>query len=123
VRTSLPEAGSKRKPQLVFPDLHLFVDARAADPFREWFEDFVIAGNNDDDREREGSIAFQDPMLGEPLCVLTMVHMGIYRIAELAPPEKGPRQVRVDLYCERMELNASEKAAGGDTQELSPVKA
>jgi len=103
VRTSLPEEGSKRKAQLVFPDLHLFVDVRTADPFREWFEDFVIAGNNDDDREREGSI--------------------IYRIAELAPPEKGPRQVRVDLYCERMELNSTAKAAAGDTQDVPPVRA
>jgi len=122
VRTSLPEVGTKKKPLLIFPDIHLYVDADRTDPFREWFEDFVIAGNNDDDKEREGSIAFQDPMLGEPLCVLSMVHMGIFRVAELPPPEKGPRKVRVDLYCERMELNASEEASAGDTQQVSPVK-
>lgn len=122
VRTSFPEAGTKKKPQLIFPDIHLFLDAARADPFREWFEDFVIAGNNDDDKEREGSITYQDPMMGDPLCVLQLVHVGIYRIADLPPPPTGPRRVRVDLYCERMELSASEDASAGDTQPLAPVK-
>jgi hypothetical protein len=122
VVTSLPEPGTKKKPLLIFPDIHLYVDADRTEPFREWFDDFVISGNNDDDKEREGSITFQDPMMGDPLCVLTMVHMGIFRIAELPPPDKGPRKVRVDLYCERMELNASDEASAGDTAPVAPVK-
>jgi hypothetical protein len=122
VKTSLPEPGSKKRPTLIFPDIHLYLDASKADPFREWFEDFVLAGNNDDDREREGSITYQDPMLGDPLAVLQLVHLGIFRIVEEPTPPTGPRRTRVDLYCERMELSSSEAASAGDTQPLAPVK-
>ncbi len=107
VKTSLPEPGSRRRPTLIFPDIHLYVDADKADSFRDWFEDFVIAGNNEDDREREATIEYQDPMLGDPLAVLHLLHVGIYRVADEPPPVTGPRRVRVDLYCERMELASS----------------
>src|SRR4051812_2293281 len=121
VVTSIPEG--KKKATLIFPDLRIYVDAEKAEPFREWFEDFVIAGNNDDDKEREGSIDYQDPMLGDPLAVLQILHLGIHRIADEPPPPTGPRRVRVDLYCERMELTSSAAAANaGDTQPLAPVK-
>ncbi len=91
VATSVPEG--KKKATLIFPDIRVYVDAEKADPFREWFEDFVIAGNNDDDKEREGSIEYQDPMLGDPLAVLQVLHLGIYRIADEPPPPTGPRRV------------------------------
>jgi hypothetical protein len=107
VKTSLPEAGSRKRPTLVFPDVRLYVDADKADSFREWFEDFVIAGNNDDEREREGFIEYQDPMLGDPLAVLHLRHLGIYRVADEPSPRAGLRRVQVDLYCERMELSSS----------------
>jgi hypothetical protein len=107
VKTSLPEPGSRKRPTLIFPDVRLYVDADKADSFREWFEDFVIAGNNDDEREREGYIEYQDPMLGDPLAVLHLRHMGIYRVADEPSPRAGLRRVQVDLYCERMELSSS----------------
>lgn len=121
VVTSIPER--TKRATLIFPDLRIYVDAEKADPFREWFEDFVIAGNNDDDKEREGSIEYQDPMLGDPLAVLQILHLGIHRIADEPPPPTGPRRVRVDLYCERMELTSSATVAdASDTQPLAPVK-
>jgi hypothetical protein len=107
VRTTLPEPGSRTRPTLIFPDIRLYVDAAKADSFHEWFEDFVIAGNNDDDREREATIEYQDPMLGDPLAVLHIMHVGIYRVADEPPSGTGPRRVQVDLYCERMELGST----------------
>ena len=113
---------SERPAQLVFPDLHIYVDYEKAQPFRDWFDDFVIKGNNDDDKERDGAITFQDPMMGDPLSVLQIKHLGIYRVSDEPPPERGPRRVRVDLYCERMELTASAEGAAGDTAPMAPVK-
>ena len=107
VKTSLPEPGSRKRPTLIFPDVRLYVDAEKDESFREWFEDFVIAGNNDDEREREGYIEYQDPMLGDPLAVLHLRHLGIYRVADEPSPRAGLRRVQVDLYCERMELSSS----------------
>lgn len=85
---------------LVFPDVRLHVDVARARSFRDWFDDFVLGGNNDDDKERAGRITFYDPLLKDALATLELVHLGIFRIAE--EPVAG--RVQIDLYCERMEL-------------------
>jgi hypothetical protein len=90
--------------KLVFPDIHLDVDDARADAFREWFDDFVIAGNNDDDKEREGAITLFDPLLERALARLELRHIGIWRMGEPESEAGGASRVRVDLYCERMEL-------------------
>ncbi|MBS2021579.1 MAG: hypothetical protein JST92_04165, partial [Deltaproteobacteria bacterium] len=121
VRTVFPEENKGRKSTLVFPDIHLHVDEDKVDPFREWFEDFVIAGNNDDDKERFGTITYLEPLLGGPMAVLQMHHLGIYRVSDEPPAPTGPRRVRVDLYCERLELGQRESAPTGMTEEMPPV--
>jgi hypothetical protein len=121
VQTQLPEDGGVKKPTLIFPDIHLHVEADKAEPFRQWFEEFVIQGNNDDDQERDGAITYLDSMLSDPLAVLQLRHLGIYRVAEEPPVEKGPRRVRVDLYCERMELRENDIPSGNTVEELSPL--
>jgi hypothetical protein len=121
VRTKLPEETGGRQSQIVFPDLHLHLDADKAEPFHEWFEDFIIRGNNDDDQEKGGTITYMDPLLSDPLGVLILHHLGIYRIADEAPNAQGIRRVRVDLYCERMELSPTGVAAGNTEQGLPPV--
>jgi hypothetical protein len=121
VQTDLPPEGSKKKPQLVFPDLHLSVDRNRADGFLEWFDDFIVGGNNDDDKERQGSITYLDAMLESALAFLEIHHLGIYRIAEMPPTATMPATVRVDLYCERMELKSTAESTG-ETTELAPLK-
>lgn len=121
VHTKLPEENNGRTPVLVFPDLHLHLDADKAEPFHEWFEDFIIRGNNDDEQEKGGSITYLDPLLSDPLGVLILHHLGIYRIADEPPNAQGIRRVRVDLYCERMELSPTGVAAGNTEQGLPPV--
>lgn len=120
VKTVFAQVGSKKKPTLVFPDIHLHVEASKADPWREWFEDFVIGGNNDDDRERDGTITYLEPMQTEPLAILQLFHVGIFRIADEPLPKSGPPRVQVDLYCERMELTST-GAPAGDTAPMKPV--
>ena len=121
IQTQFAKVGSKTKPVLVFPDIHLHVEQTKADPFHEWFEDFVIAGNNDDDKERDGTITYMEPMQTEPLAILQLFHVGIFRIADEPVPVKGPPRVQVDLYCERMELTASHAPSGSTDRSLKPV--
>ncbi len=120
VRTQFAQVGTKKKPVLVFPDIHLHVEASKAQTFRDWFEDFVIAGNNDDDKERDGTITYLEPMQTEPLAILQLFHVGIFRISDEPLPAKGPPRVQVDLYCERMELTST-GAPAGDTAPMKPV--
>ena len=121
VQTQFAQVGTRKKPVLVFPDIHLHVEHTKVDAFREWFEDFVIGGNNDDDKERDGTITYLEPMMSEPLAILQLFHVGIFRIADEPLPAKGPPRVQVDLYCERMELTTS-NAPSGDTAPNKPVK-
>ena len=120
IRTQFPEAGGGKRGTLIFPDIFIHVDVNHLDVWREWFEDFVIHGNNDDDKERDGVINYLDPMMTTPLAVLQIKHLGIYRIAIEAPPPTGPRTAKVFLYCERMELTTVE-SGGGDTAPHKPV--
>ncbi|MGZ6141915.1 MAG: hypothetical protein ACXWLM_01195 [Myxococcales bacterium] len=84
---------------LAFSDVHLQVSAGKLGSFEDWFEDFVLRGNNDDDKERDGRITFYDPLLKDALATLELYHLGVYRVGAA---ERSIAQV--DLYCERMEL-------------------
>jgi hypothetical protein len=122
VQTQFARVGSKTKPVLIFPDIHLHVEQTRSDTWREWFEDFVIAGHNDDEQERDGTISYMEPMQTEPLATLQLFHVGIFRIADEPLPPKGPPRVQVDLYCERMELTASNAPSGSTDRTLKPVR-
>jgi hypothetical protein len=83
--------------------------------------DHTSGGNNDDDKERQGSITYLDAMLESALAFIEIHHLGIYRISEMPPTATMPATVRVDLYCERMELKSTAESTG-ETTELAPVK-
>jgi phage tail-like protein len=82
---------------ITFPESH-------ADEFYKWHEDFVIKGNNNDDKERDGTLEFLNPSLKDVLFTLTFKHLGIFRLtAEKA--ESGVeslRRVKAEMYCEEM---------------------
>jgi hypothetical protein len=121
VQLDLPAPGVRKSSTLVFPDLHLHLDAEKADSFREWFDDFVIAGNNDDDKERDGSLTYMET-LGAPLGILRLFHVGIYRITDEPALANGPQRVRVDLYVERMEFARMDTESGSTELGMEPVR-
>ena len=120
VQVDLPPPGVRKSSTLVFPDVHLHLDAEKADSFREWFEDFVIAGNNDDERERDGSLTYMET-LGAPLGLLKLFHVGIYRITDEPALPGGPPRVRVDLYVELMEFARMDTESGATELGMEPV--
>ena len=121
VQLELPAEGVRKASTLVFPDLHLHLDAEKADSFRAWFDDFVIAGNNDDDQERDGSITYNEPF-GGALATLRLFHAGIYRITDEPAIPPGPPRVRVDLYVERMEFARMDTESGSTEQGMAPIE-
>ena len=121
VQLELPAPGARKSSQLVFPDLHLHVDAEKAESFRDWFDDFVIAGNNDDDKERDGSLTYMET-LGASLAILRLFHVGIYRITDEAALPSGPPRVRIDLYVERMEFARMDTESGSTEVGMEPLR-
>lgn len=72
--------------------------------WRAWFEDFVIGGNNGDDKELAGSITWLAPDLRTMLGKLTLTHSGIVRLAPERAATGGAksRHLVAELYCEAM---------------------
>ncbi len=97
----------KEPGKLEFPNLRVSLAAADAPDWTNWFEDFVIKGNNSDDKELSGSLTWLAADLKTELATLTLSQVGIFRLA----PEKaeaGSEQIRrvvADLYCEQMAID------------------
>jgi phage tail-like protein len=93
--------------QVEVPNLVLTMPESHADEFYAWHEDFVIRGNNGDDKEKGGTLEYLTPSLKEVLFTLTFQHLGIFKFM----PEKVEggseqlRRVKAEMYCEDMKFD------------------
>jgi hypothetical protein len=90
-----------------FPALRITLSTAGADSWFDWYEDFVLNGNNGPAAEREGSITFLAPNLTDELARVDLKGLGIYRLTmdkdEDAPPDQIQR-LTAHVYCEQMLL-------------------
>ena len=97
--------------RLDFPNLRISVAESAAQTWSDWFDDFVVKGNNDATKERQGKLTFLAPDLKKALGEVAFFNLGLFRL-EREPQLAGVETVsrlRADLYCERMELSVTVK--------------
>lgn len=92
---------------LSFPNLRITIsESKGAQGWVNWFEDFVLRGNNEANREKSGQLLFLSPDLQEVLRI-NLLGLGIFRMApETSATSRGDASVRLtaDLYCQRMEF-------------------
>ncbi len=96
-----------REPARVeFPNLTIKLAEASADSWLDWFEDFVIKGNNDESKEKNGSISLLSPNLTEELMRIDLFNLGIFEIGsdKAEANTDTVATVTAQLYCERMEL-------------------
>ena len=90
-----------------FPSLRITISTVGADSWVDWYEDFVLNGNNGPAAERDGSISFLAPNLSDELARVDLKGLGIYRLTmdkdEDAPPDQIAR-LTAHVYCEQMLL-------------------
>jgi hypothetical protein len=94
--------------KLEFPNLKITMAEVDAQSWIDWHHDFVIVGNNDETKEKGGSLMFLAPNQdkGKPLCTINFFNLGIFKIV----PDKAEanadqiKRVTAELYCERMEF-------------------
>ncbi len=101
--------------KISFPHLLVTVPDAALQGFQDWFDDFVIAGNNGDEQERSGSIEYLPPNLASPLFTLAFQNAGIFEIE----PDFSAGQIStstVKLYVEQMAFSSGVQGCGGGTQ-------
>ena len=97
-----PVAGPLEVPNVVFT-----VAASEQTPFDDWFEDFIVKGNASPDQERSGALVYLDQSLKAELIGVAMRGLGILRVSahQGAPGTEAIARVKVELYCEEMELS------------------
>ena len=90
-----------------FPALRITLSMAGADSWFDWYEDFVLNGNNGPAAERSGSISLLGPNLVDELARVDLAGVGIYRLTtdrdDDAPPDQLAR-LTAHLYCEQMTL-------------------
>jgi tail tube protein gp19 len=102
----------KTASSLEIPNVKLTMSEANAGTWASWLDDFLVKGNNSNDKERDGSIVYLDYTRQTELGRLNLFGCGIVGLA----PQKAQagseaiRRVQAELYCERMELET--KAAG-----------
>ncbi len=89
---------------LEIPNLRVELPLGSGDTWFQWLEDFVVKGNNGDDKERGGSLTYLAPDNTSPLFVLTFKHLGIFKVApdKMEAGAEGIRRVKAEMYCEQM---------------------
>jgi len=88
------------------PNLTVTLSAHGLESWQAWFEEFVILGQNGDNREKSGRIVLLAPNLQDVLLELSLSNVGIYAMRQLNP-ENNDRSIahfEAKLYVERIEL-------------------
>jgi len=95
---------SRREPgKLEFPNLRVTFGQASLQPWTDWFDDFVVKGENGDDKEKNGAIVFLDATLKQELGRVELKNVGIFALRRQPSTEQVAR-VTAELYVESMEL-------------------
>lgn len=102
------DVGERREPRrepgaVEFPNLRITLAESGAQTWIDWFEDFVVKGNNDDSREKKGAIVLLAPDGAESARV-SLRNVGIFALSPAPAVGDQIARVTTELYCEQMEL-------------------
>lgn len=105
------------------PNIHVTIsDGPTAASWQLWFEDFVIKGNNDESKEKTGTIVYLGPDLKTELGRVVLHNVGICALRHGKQDASGGvvRTLDAELYCERVELQIGKQAPA--LQPMGPVE-
>ena len=115
----------QREPTAIeFPNLRITLAESDAQSWVDWHEDFVVKGNNDESREKNGALVFLSPDLKTELIRISFANLGIFRLAPAmsAGEADAIQRFTAELYCERMEFLVSDKAAPAAPRSATPAR-
>ena len=104
----------KEPGKLEFPNLKITLSEVAAQTWYDWHEDFVIKGNNDEGKEKGGTLEFLSPNRQDVLLTIKMFNLGIFKLTTDKSEANADqiKRVSAELYCERKELQFGKGVAG-----------
>jgi hypothetical protein len=96
---------SKMPAQIDFPNVMITMSQTQADSVYDWFEKFVIGGNNGDEAEKNGTLEFLTANLSTTVFELTFKQLGIFEISPVpAANADAVAKIMVAMYCEQIEF-------------------
>lgn len=98
---------TKEPSKFEFPNLKVTFSASDIKPWAEWFDTFVIKGQNGQEAELNGAIEFLDPSLKETLGSVDLFQVGIFSLTEdkFEANKDSIKRWTAELYVEKMALN------------------
>ncbi len=101
--------------RLEISNIVVTVPAAYAKSFQDWYVDFVIKGNNGDNREKKGTIEYMSPTLkvtNETYFTVTLRNLGIFKLSPVKAEAGALPRVRAEMYCEDMSFDFQPAAVG-----------
>lgn len=98
----------QREPaHIEFPNLVITCSEAYADKLYAWHEDFVIKGNNDNSKEKTGSLQYLSSDL-KPLFTLDFLGLGIFKLTpeKVEAASENIARVKAEMYCEQIKFKA-----------------
>ena len=101
------QGGNEVEPaSLEIPNLVISLPEADVSTFQAWFDDFVIKGNNGQDREKNGRLSWLSSNGKVVLGTLDLANLGIFKLEpDTDPALQGIRRVKAEMYCETMSFN------------------
>lgn len=87
-----------------YPNLVITLPESQAGLFYAWHQDFVIKGNNGQDKEKPGVLEILSPDLKSVLASLQFQNLGIFKVAP-EPGQAGAEaigRIKAEMYCEKI---------------------
>jgi hypothetical protein len=97
--------------RIEFPNLSVTLAEASAQTWLDWFEDFVVRGNNGDGKEKEGRIVFLAADRKTEIASVSLHNVGIFALRQVPQAGEQVARLRAELYCERMQFQFGAKPA------------
>lgn len=101
--------GQSQPASLDVSNLAVTLAESSASTFFDWHQDFVIAGNNGQGKEKHGTLDFLSPSLTDSLFRLTLKNLGIFKVSpeKIESASDAIHRVTATMYCEEMSFTHS----------------
>jgi phage tail-like protein len=87
-----------------YPNLVITCAESHADQLYDWHEDFVIKGNNSEDKEKGGTLEYMSANMKDVLFTLTFHGLGVFKLTpeKVEAGSENIRRVKAELYCHQL---------------------
>lgn len=103
VSTIAPFAFRRATAGMLPPDLIVTLANVDVAPWKAWVKDFIVGGNNGQDKEKQGVIEWMSPDFSTVVAKLTIGQIGIFELAPVV--DATPASHRASMYFESGQLS------------------